>query len=209
MDHSTHGGVYVPNAARDYPHLVDQPTIKFRIGPERKVFHIPRVKLINQSPYFNSHLAKGVKSINLPNTTSETFHEFAYWLYHGHLEAKDHRLIDCICLIKFGPMVQVDEFANLTMDILRAYILAGQMFTIEQAQILYANTTDVKLRVLFCFGLVLQARHNHSRMGNLTDASLDDLLELGGKLATDFPKLMAHCTKNRITWTPHDTRDLD
>ncbi|KAL9630937.1 MAG: hypothetical protein Q9204_004467 [Flavoplaca sp. TL-2023a] len=99
----------------------------------------------------------------------------------------------------------MDRLANEVMDKMRAYLLANQMISAEVVEFVYDNITNKKLRVLFCLELVLQARENLDTIGTLFNATHSRLLERGGKLASDFPKLQAHCHKNRINWKPGRT----
>ncbi|KAL8749539.1 MAG: hypothetical protein Q9199_007621 [Rusavskia elegans] len=187
--------------------LVSRPTVDIYVGPGRELFKLHRVMLINRSPYFDSQLAAGVKGLTYPAVTSDTFREFVMWLFNHRLETPTTTLgiQQCISLNKFARTVRMDELANQTMDGIRSYCLSNQMVSTEVVEFLYAHTAHIKLRVLFCFELVLQARHNYIRMGTLIDASLTRLLEHRGRFAVDFAKLLAHCTSNRITWIPGRT----
>lgn len=67
------------------PSLVNRPTVDIYVGPERELFKLHRVMLINRSPYFDSQFAAGAKGLTYPAVTSDTFREFVMWLYNHRL----------------------------------------------------------------------------------------------------------------------------
>lgn len=188
------------------PSLATSPILDVSVGHDSELIKVFRNSLINRSPYFDSQLARGVKALAFPNVEPETFRAFVEWLYDRPVETPTTTIgiQDYIILNKFARTVSVDKLANQTMDEIRSYCLSHMVST-ELVIFLYNHTSNIKLRVLFCLELVLQARDNYSRMGSLTNASLTCLLERRGKFAVDFTNLMALCTKSRITWTPGRT----
>ena len=188
------------------PSLATRPIIDVSVGQEGELIKVFRDSLINRSPYFDYQLARGVQALAFPDFEPQIFRAFVQWLYDRPLGTPNttNGIQDCITLNRFACSVSVDKLANQTMDDIRSYFLS-HMISTDHVEFLYNNTTYIKLRVLVCFELVLQARDNYSRTGSVIDASLTRPLEGRGQFAVDFTNLMALCTKNRITWTPGRT----
>ena len=177
------------------------------VRPDHKKSKFFHNQLLDQGQYFESQLRAHVDSLEFPEYKTYTSWELAEWVYHRRLRTptSTHDIQTYILLYKLALDKSMHRLANKVMDKIRAYHLAHQMISAEVVKFVYDNTTDKKLRVLFCLELVLQTRENLDTIGTPLNATQGGLLERGGKLASDFPKLLTHCHKNKINWKPGRT----
>lgn len=177
------------------------------VGPDREKFEFFRNQLLDQGPHLKSALEAHVESMDFPESNTNTFWKLAEWLHKHRLRtpASTRDIQTYILLYELAVENDMDRLANKVMDKLRAYHLANQMVSAEDLEFVYDNTTNKKLRVLYCLEMVLQARENHNTTGTLLNATHDRLVKRGGQLSADFSTLLAHCHKNRINWKPGRT----
>ncbi|KAL8907497.1 MAG: hypothetical protein Q9171_005839 [Xanthocarpia ochracea] len=147
--------------------LVTEPTVDIYVGADRKLYKTHHDLLSNRSSHFALKLSSGVASFEFLTVEEETFDDFTLWIYgtrHFNTPTTSHQIQNRISLSAFARRLRMDDLADYCMDQIRSFLLRYQCSTAD-VKFLYAHTTNVKIRVLFCLEEVLSARQLHAMVG--------------------------------------------
>ncbi|KAL8887935.1 MAG: hypothetical protein Q9192_006254 [Flavoplaca navasiana] len=151
-----------------------------------------------QSPFTEAHSGR----IAFPDQL------FLHWVYTLNLPACQYPtdLQPYVALMRFAHSILLEELQNACMDFIR---LAFNTKTKEgellhrigakDLDLAYETTPELrKFQFFMCFQAALQVTLNgHRDDAGWMDEQLTQLLEQGGDLAVDLPKLLVHCSALR------------
>lgn len=155
-----------------------------------------------QSPFTEAHSGR----IAFPDEQPYTIKLFLHWVYTLNLPACQYPtdLQSYVALMSFARSILLEELQNACMDSIRLAFTTmtkeGELHRIGAKDLVLAYETPElrKFQFFMCFEAALQVTSNHHRDDSgWMDEQLTQLLEQGGDLAVDLPKLLVHCSAFR------------
>ncbi|CAO1600423.1 MAG: hypothetical protein LQ349_007059 [Xanthoria aureola] len=179
-------------------------------GPSRVPYHVHHDVLCARSAHCQIALEGPFAEaqsgeMTFPEEDPDTIKLFLHWVYHLALP-RCHYPVDLqtyISLMSFAHSILLEELQNTCMDSIRAAFReqsqGRETRTVggEELAMAYETTAELpKLRFFVCFQAALQRTLNRSAadVGGWMDEELTNLLQQGGDLAVQLPKLLVYCT---------------
>lgn len=195
-------------------------------GPDRVPYHVHHDVLCNRSAHCRAALQGPFTEaqsgqIAFPEEQPYTIKLFLHWVYQLNLPPCRNPvdLQHNISLMSFARSILLEELQNACMDSIRtafrnksqdreAPTICGKDLSLA-----YETTPELrKLRFFMCFQAALQLTTKvQSENSDWMDEHLAQLLEQGGDLVLDLPKLLVYCSGLRLStsngWPPETERN--
>ncbi|KAL8665870.1 MAG: hypothetical protein Q9168_007614 [Polycauliona sp. 1 TL-2023] len=179
-------------------------------GHTREPYHVHHAILCERSAHCRAALEGPFTEaqsgqIAFPDEEPYTIKLFLHWVYHLFLPPCDYRkgFQPYVRLMSFARSILLEDLQNAGMDAIRVAFCKHSQDpnapTVDGKDmwLAYGTTPELrKLRFFMCFHTALQltSKEQSDNGGEWMDVVLTRLLERGGDLAVDLPRLLVYCS---------------